>query len=123
MMSFYLPGPPHPADKRVSAPVVGFSPLRVGFLQRLRISKSPIYASVKSAFSTSASIKLVPVKTVFLKIAPFNDDLREELHQNERIICISCIQACNFSMVSILHLPCEVGSIYNSIGEISPIKL
>lgn len=69
-----------PADKRVSAPVFGFSPLRVGFLQRERTSKSPRAASVKSAPSTSAPSKLVPVRTALLKIAPLRDDpLKEAL--------------------------------------------
>ena len=59
----------HPADKRVSAPVTAFSPLSVGFLHKFRKSKIPMAASVKSAPSTSASSKLVPVKTALVKIA------------------------------------------------------
>ena len=42
----------------MSAPVIGFSPFNVGFLQRFFKSKLPKAASVKSAFSTSASMKL-----------------------------------------------------------------
>ena len=59
---------------RVSAPVVGFSPLSVGFLQRFLRSKLPMAASVKSAPSTSAFSKLVPVKTAFWNIAPRSED-------------------------------------------------
>ncbi len=70
-------GPPHPADNLVSAPVTGFSPFNVGFLQRLRRSKSPMYESVKSAFSTSAPTRLVPVNTAFWNIAPRNEDLHK----------------------------------------------
>lgn len=64
----------HPTDNRVSAPVTGFSPFNVGFLQMFRTSNIPIAASVKSAFSRSAPSKLVPVKTALLKIAPRKDD-------------------------------------------------
>lgn len=64
---------PHPTERRVSAPVTGFSPFRVGFLQIFRRSKLPMYASVKSAFSKSAPSKFVPVKTVFVKIAPLSE--------------------------------------------------
>lgn len=64
----------HPADSLVSAPVTGFSPFKVGFLHKFLISKSPMYASVKSAFSTFDSAKLVPVNTAFLNIAPTRVD-------------------------------------------------
>ena len=61
---------PQPTERYVSAPVIGFSPFRVGFLQRFFKSKLPMAASVKSAFSTSAPAKLVPVKTAFWNTAP-----------------------------------------------------
>lgn len=59
-----------PTENLVSSPVTGFCPFNVGFLHKLRKSKSPMAASVKSAPSTSASSKVVPVKTAFLKMAP-----------------------------------------------------
>ena len=62
---------PQPTVSRVSCPVIGFVPFKVGFLHKLFKSKEPKAASVKSAPSTSASTKLVPESTVFLKIAPF----------------------------------------------------
>ena len=58
----------------MSAPVTGFSPFKVGFLQSARMSKSPMYASVKSAPSTLAFSKLVPVNTEFVKIVPLSED-------------------------------------------------
>jgi hypothetical protein len=54
--------------------VTGFSPFSVGFLHKLRTSKLPMYASVKSAFSTFAPSKLVPVKTALAKMVPFKLD-------------------------------------------------
>ena len=53
----------------MSSPVLAFDPLRVGFLHRFRKSYEPIATSVKSAPSTSASSKVLPVRTAFLKIA------------------------------------------------------
>jgi len=55
---------------RVSFPVTGFSPFKVGFLHICLIPNEPIAASVKSAPSKSASSKVVPVKTAFVKIVP-----------------------------------------------------
>jgi hypothetical protein len=54
--------------------VTGFSPLSVGFLHKLRTSKLPMYDSVKSALSTLAPSKLVPVKTALAKMVPFKLD-------------------------------------------------
>jgi hypothetical protein len=39
----------HPTENLVSAPVIGFSPLSVGFLHKFFKSKLPKAASVKSA--------------------------------------------------------------------------
>ena len=52
-----------PAEGRVGIPVLAFSPLRVGFLQIFRRSKSEMKASEKSTPSRSALSKLVPVST------------------------------------------------------------
>lgn len=60
----------HPTDMRVSAPVTGFSPFRVGFLQICLISNDPIAASVKSAFSKSAFSNVVPVNTALINRVP-----------------------------------------------------
>lgn len=48
--------------------MTGFSPFNVGFLQRFLRSKFPKAASVKSAFSTSASVKLyyAVMKNIFV---------------------------------------------------------
>jgi len=64
----------HPAERRVSAPVTGFSPFNVGFLHKFCRSKVPMAASVKSAPSTSAPSKLVPVKTALTKRVPRSDE-------------------------------------------------
>jgi hypothetical protein len=71
--SFVLEGTydgPHPTDIRVSFPVTGFCPFKVGFLQICLIPKDPMAASVKSEPSKSASSKVVPVKTAFVKMVP-----------------------------------------------------
>mmetsp|Transcript_67847 Transcript_67847/g.180477 ORF Transcript_67847/g.180477 Transcript_67847/m.180477 type:complete len:230 (+) Transcript_67847:69-758(+) len=65
--------PPHPALSRVGAPVDGFSPFSDLFLQSFRWSKSPMYASVKSASLRLASSNDEPESTVLLKMAPTNE--------------------------------------------------
>ena len=64
---------PQPTLNLVSAPVAGFSPVNVGFLHNVLMSNIPSCASEKSAFSTFAFSKLVPVNTAFLNIVPFKE--------------------------------------------------
>ena len=131
----YEPGP-QPTDSLVSSPVIGFSPFKVGFLQRFLRSKLPKAASVKSAFSTSAPSKLRGLERKALLLGTDGQTTIHEIEQYLQNIILhlqiikfshydvpSCCQNSIFKYGSSQRAAFEASSVYNSVCEICLFKI